>query len=140
MALVPWRFHHLGVAVGDISRAIEEYHSMFGYELRLAPTDDPVQRVRVCFLGLPGQPAYLELVAPLMGDSPVSAIAAKGGGAYHVCYEVPCVEEALVGLRGRGAVVVADPVPATAFGGRLIAWVYITTNELVEVLEAAPHG
>jgi methylmalonyl-CoA/ethylmalonyl-CoA epimerase len=58
-----------------------------------------------------------------------------GIGAYHVCYEVKALESALVHVRAHGCVIVANPVPAVAFGGRRVAWLYMPTRQLVELLE-----
>lgn len=43
-------FHHVGVAVRDLSKAIPIYKSLFEYELTSGPFDDPIQNVSVCFL------------------------------------------------------------------------------------------
>ena len=82
-------FHHVGVAVRTLEESIPAYKSLFGYEVTSGPFDDPIQRVSVCFLSRrEGDPA-IELVAPLGPNSPIDRILKKGGGTYHVCYEVP---------------------------------------------------
>src|SRR5258708_4201450 len=96
-----FRFAHLGVAVGDLERSLADYRAIFNYALISGPFDDPIQKVRVCFIGREGEP-QLELIAPLTDDSPVKRLLAKGGGAYHVCYSVPSVEGALEEARRKG--------------------------------------
>ena len=79
------RFHHLGIAVRDMDGAIESYAQMLGLRLLGPPVDDPIQRVRVCFLGsdAPGEIVY-ELVTPLVAAGcyviaePVPAVAFAG--------------------------------------------------------------
>ena len=130
------RFHHLGVAVPEIGPAVESMRAMFGYEVTAGPVTDPIQKVHVCFLrtAQPDAPT-LELVAPAAPDSPVGQVLTKGGGAYHLCYEVPDLDAALATARAARWVVVSRPVPAVAFGGRRIAWLYTPTRQLIELLE-----
>jgi methylmalonyl-CoA/ethylmalonyl-CoA epimerase len=134
--VLPSKFHHLGVAVAELRPAIESYAELFGYRLVSGPFDDPIQKVSVCFLakGDEGE-ALVELVAPLSDDSPINRTLKKGGGAYHLCYEVEDLDEALRRLAEKGCIVVAEPVPAVAFGGRRIAWLFTPTRQLVELID-----
>jgi methylmalonyl-CoA/ethylmalonyl-CoA epimerase len=128
--------HHVGVAVRSLADAVPAYERLFGYRVLAGPVDDPVQRVSVCFLGVaPGDAPAIELVAPGDGASPIRTALAKGVGAYHACYEVDDLERALLEARAAGCVVVAEPVPAAAFAGRRIAWIYMPSRQLVELLE-----
>jgi methylmalonyl-CoA/ethylmalonyl-CoA epimerase len=129
-------FHHLGIAVASIEKALPFYEKLFGYCLVSGPFADPIQRVSVCFLGR-GQPGEitLELIEPLGEESPIRKTLAKGGGAYHVCYEVGDLDRALQLATESGCVVVSRPAPAVAFENRRIAWFYTPVRELVEVLE-----
>lgn len=133
------RFHHLGIAVRDMDGAIESYAQMLGLRLLGPPVDDPIQRVRVCFLGsdAPGEIVY-ELVTPLVAGekSPIDRVLEKGNTSYHVCYEVPGLERAIADLVAAGCYVIAEPVPAVAFAGRRIAWLMTGTRHLIELLEA----
>src|SRR5947209_6847931 len=77
-------FHHLGVAVPSIEKALPAYQDLFGYRLVSGPFRDPIQRVSVCFLEQPGAANFtIELVEPLDETSPVRKLLEKGGGAYH---------------------------------------------------------
>jgi len=97
---------------------------------------DPNQGVRVTFLQShkAGDPLW-ELIEPADEKSPVQSFAAKGGGLHHVCFVVQNLGEALEQARTRGAIVTRPPMPAVAFGGRRIAWVYTKTRLLIEYLE-----
>jgi len=131
-----FNFHHVGVAVPDLEQAIKFYSRAFGLQLVSGPFEDPIQKVKVCFMAEPGQSlSHLELISPGDGDSPVNGYLTKGIGAYHVCYEVDDIAQALVGLRSNGCLVVGKPVPAVAFGGRKIAWCWTPTQQLTELLE-----
>ena len=128
--------HHVGVAVSSIGQALPSYREIFGYELLSGPFSDPIQRVKVCFVGKKeAQPPMIELVEPEGDHSPVNRYLAKGIGAYHVCYATPDIELALTHVRAKGCMVVSQPVPAVAFNGRRIAWFLTPTHQLIELLE-----
>ena len=135
-ALVAMRFKHLGVAADDITKAVEFYTDLFGYQILAGPVEDPLQKVWVCFVGT-GKAGDLtiEIVAPSEDRSPVNQVLRKGIGAYHVCYEVDNIEKALEQARAKGCIVLTHPLPAVAFEGRRIAWFYTPTRQLVELLE-----
>jgi methylmalonyl-CoA/ethylmalonyl-CoA epimerase len=136
-------FHHVGVAVPDLEKARAFYSEAMGFQLAAGPFDDPIQKVTLCFVGSPAPGrAPTELICPLDTISPVNRYLAKGIGAYHVCFEVEGVAETLRELWGKGCVIVSEPVPAVAFGGRQIAWCFTPTKQLIELLErqAPPAG
>jgi methylmalonyl-CoA/ethylmalonyl-CoA epimerase len=53
----------------------------------------------------------------------------------HVCYVAKDLDRELVRLRTQGALLVRRALPAVAFQGRRIAWVYTRQRLLVELLE-----
>jgi methylmalonyl-CoA/ethylmalonyl-CoA epimerase len=61
-----------------------------------------------------------------------------GGGAYHLCFETSDIEAALTHAKDNGCIVISGPVPAVAFDGRRIAWIYTRSRQLFELVEAAP--
>ncbi len=137
-----FRLDHLGVAVPDLDAAVSRWADLFGCSLLAGPFDDVAQEARVAFLSFgssaraPGPEApRLELVAPLHAGSHVSRVLARGLGAYHVCYEVRDLDATVAQLRGKGCLVVREPVPAVAHDGRRIAWLYTPARALVELLE-----
>jgi methylmalonyl-CoA/ethylmalonyl-CoA epimerase len=130
-------FHHTGVAVRDIREAISVYKSLFGYEVTSGPFDDPIQNVSVCFLSRGTGDSAIELVAPLGPNSPVDRTLKRGGGTYHICYEVPDIRAAIEHLTARGSFLLSGPVPAVAFSMREIAWLMTDeANLLVELVQA----
>jgi len=129
-------FHHVGVAVRDLSKAIPVYKSLFEYELTSGPFDDPIQNVSVCFLSRGEGDTVLELVAPLGPNSPIDRTLKKGGGPYHVCYQVPDINIAIAYLTEQGSFLLSGPVPAVAFEMREIAWLMTEVDLLVELVQA----
>src|ERR1700722_11985196 len=98
-----FKFHHVGTAVRSLQEAIPAYKSLFGYDLTSGPFDDPIQHVSVCFLSRhEGDPA-IELVAPLGPNSPIDRALKKGGGIYHICYEVRDINAAIEHLTRQGS-------------------------------------
>lgn len=129
-------FKHLGVAIPDIDAALPVYKALFGYKIVSGPFEDPVQKVRVCFLaGDDSLAPVIELVSPCGKDSPLNSVLAKEIGAYHACYGVGDISEAIEYAQSIGCVIVRKPVPAAAFDGRQIAWLYLPTRQLIELVE-----
>jgi len=136
--LTPGRLHHIGFVVASIADAAPGFvESLQGaWDGRIF--HDPNQVVRVTFLRIQnGETPLLELVEPAGEASPVIPFLKKGGGLHHVCYEVASLEDQLAFSRAKGGIITRSPMPAVAFGGRRIAWVYTKNKLLVEYLEAA---
>jgi methylmalonyl-CoA/ethylmalonyl-CoA epimerase len=122
--------------VGDLQEAIPSYKSLFGYKLISGPFDDPIQNVSVCFLSRGEGDAMIELVAPLGPNSPIDRTLRKGGGTYHICYQVDDISAAIHHLTEHGSMLLSGPVPAVAFEMREIAWLMTAVYLLVELVEA----
>jgi methylmalonyl-CoA/ethylmalonyl-CoA epimerase len=129
---------HVGVAVPSLEATTETLAALFGYKVVSGPFDDPIQKVKVNFLSRSSNDvAEIELICPLSGDSPVGSMLKKGGGgAYHLCFETSDIQAALDHARSNGCVIVSPPVPAVAFQGRRIAWIYTRSRQLFELVEA----
>jgi methylmalonyl-CoA/ethylmalonyl-CoA epimerase len=133
--MTAFEFHHLGVAVPDIAKAIPLYTETLGFRLTSGPFDDPVQEATVCFLEAAAGPMVVELIAPLGPGSKIRRILTQGGGAYHICYRVSSLDAVLRDLVAKQWILVSDATPAVAFGGRRIAWLFAPTRQLVELVE-----
>lgn len=133
-----FKLRHVGVAVPSLGPATEALADLFGYRVVSGPFDDPIQKVRVNFLTQSDQDvAEIELIAPLSEDSPITSMLRKsGGGAYHLCFETTDIEQALVHAKNNGCVIVSPAVPAVAFKGRRIAWIYTRSRQLFELVES----
>ncbi len=128
-------FHHVGVAVREMQSAIPLYKKLFNYGLVSGPFDDPVQCVTVSFLSRGVGDTVIELVSPLGPKSPIDGVLKKGGGTYHVCYEVPDLIPAINHLTEQGCLMLSEPVPAVAFEMRKIVWLMTETGLLIELLQ-----
>jgi|SRR5579875_3604479 len=131
------RLHHLGFVIASISETASDFAESLSGTWDGKIFVDPLQRVRVTFLKGPGlSDALFELIEPDAPDSPVLGFLKKGGGLHHVCYEVMFLDKHLEHIQSLGAKLVRPPMPAVAFGGRRIAWVYTKHRLLIEFLEA----
>jgi methylmalonyl-CoA/ethylmalonyl-CoA epimerase len=133
-----FKLRHVGVAVPSLGPATDALSTLFGYRVVSGPFDDPIQKVSVNFLTQSDNDvAEIELIAPLSADSPITSMIAKnGGGAYHLCFETTDIEQALVHAKNNGCIIVSPAVPAVAFNGRKIAWIYTRSRQLFELVEA----
>lgn len=136
MAPLGGRLHHVGFVVASISNVAKGFATSL-----LAIWDERIfadsnQRVRVTFLKGPGaSDALVELIEPDGPDSPVLSFLKKGGGLHHLCYEVKYLESQLKFAQAAGGKIVRPPLPAVAFNGRRIAWIYTKYQLLLEFLE-----
>jgi methylmalonyl-CoA/ethylmalonyl-CoA epimerase len=128
--------HHVGFVVASIEKSIKGFSESTESEWDGIVTHDPNQGVRVTFLrSKEVANPLIELVEPAGENSPVIPFLKKGGGLHHLCYEVKSLEEQLEFIRAKGGLITRQPLPAVAFGGRRIAWVYTKNKLLVEYLE-----
>jgi methylmalonyl-CoA/ethylmalonyl-CoA epimerase len=118
------RLHHVGLALADVARA---------GVADLPLTTDPLQQVRVGFVDVAG--CRIELIEPTGVTSPVHKSIEKGNKLVHLCFEVDCLDEALRAAQSQGFKTLREPVPAEAFQGRRISWVYHPAWGLFELLE-----
>jgi methylmalonyl-CoA/ethylmalonyl-CoA epimerase len=129
-------FHHIGFVVASIQNSVQGFLDSLQAEWDGTIFHDPNQAVRVTFLrGKQAATPLVELVEPAGENSPVIPFLKRGGGLHHLCYEIDNVEDQLGLSRAQGGIVVRPPLPAVAFEGRRIAWVYTRNKLLLEYLE-----
>jgi methylmalonyl-CoA/ethylmalonyl-CoA epimerase len=134
------RLHHIGFVVDSIKDSAPGFSRSLNTSWDEVVFADPGQKVKVTFLqGAPGD-ALIELVEPNAEDAPVNLHLKKNGpGLHHLCYEVNALEDAMVELRSKGALLAKPPKPAVAFEGRRIAWLLTGEKLLLELLEVEKH-
>lgn len=130
------RLHHIGFVVDSIERTGDGFAQSLSLSWNRRTFFDPLQKVIVTFMesAVEAEP-QIELIEPYGEDSPVRSFLSKGGGLHHLCYEVRSLDAQLEMSRCQGAKLVRPPMPAVAFDGRRIAWVYSKEKLLVEFLE-----
>ncbi|MCE5303097.1 MAG: VOC family protein [Planctomycetaceae bacterium] len=128
-------FHHLGILVADITKAVEIYSTRFGYVVDGDLVHDPVQTAYIQLMTQADSASTLELVAPDGPQSKLTNALKRGGGLNHLCYQTSELDEDCRRLRDQGMLLLHPPVPAEAFGGRRIAWLMGRDGIPVELLE-----
>jgi methylmalonyl-CoA/ethylmalonyl-CoA epimerase len=131
------RLHHVAYVTRNVEQKAQQFATLLGCRPAGPVMVDPVQGVRCQFMQTTDG-KLLELLEPHGEKSPVQRHLDKGGGLFHVCYEVDDLDATLQSLREAGdAVVLSDPVPAPAIGNRRIAFVMTADRDLIEFVEAA---
>jgi len=115
------QFHHIGLVVNSIG----EWENM-------ETIDDPIQKVRVGFILLNN--VITELIEPLGKESPVYNSLQQGKKLIHICYQVPCINDALAESKKHKFICIQQPVFAKAFNSN-IAWIYNKDYGVIELLE-----
>lgn len=131
---------HIGVAVADLDRAVEQYTLITGAPPVLT-TDVPDQKVTVAMFAAGGSHAggRIELVAPTSPDSPIAKfIAGRGEGLHHICIYVSDIEARLEAMKAEGCRLI-DETPRVGAEGNRIAFVHPASGHgvLIELEEKA---
>ena len=128
------KFHHIGLAVKDISATAAVYVAG-GYK-QSETIFDPEQNVNICWLTKEGMPV-VELLEPVDETSPVNKTLEKNGVTpYHTCYIVDDIESAVKELRKMKYVIVSKPVEAVAIHGCKVSFLYNKNVGLIELVES----
>ncbi|HUL86398.1 MAG TPA: methylmalonyl-CoA epimerase [Actinomycetota bacterium] len=125
---------HVGIAVEDLERAVQEYRRLLGVE--------PSHRERVEDQGVEEVlfrvgSSFIQLLGALRPETPVGrSLARRGPGVHHVAYRVEDIEGALEHLREEGARLV-DDAPRPGSRDTLIAFVHPASMDgvLVELVQ-----
>ena len=132
-AEVKLAFHHIGVVTKEL-RACADFYVRLGY-VASAVIDDPIQKVSIVLCTRDGHP-MIELVSPTSEESPASGWLTRiKAGPYHTCYAVPDLEKAIGELSELGARALSEPVPAVAFEGRRVVFLWGAESGLMELVE-----
>ena len=128
------KFHHIGVAVKDISATAAVYVTG-GYK-QSDTIFDPIQNVNICWLTKENMPV-VELLEPVDETSPVNEILEKNGVTpYHICYIVDEIELAMKELRKMKYIVVSKPAEAVAIHGCKVCFLFNKNVGLIELVES----
>lgn len=130
------RFHHIGIAVQNIERTVNQYIIGGGV---VFSESDPIRscpKSKYLFLEKQGMPC-IELLEPVEETSPVTKILRNNGVTpYHICYETDDLGQTIVDLKARRFLVVVKPVEAVAIENRKVCFLYHKDVGLIELVEA----
>lgn len=129
-----FKFHHIGYAVNSIDVTAELYLKN-GWELS-EKLIDTIQNTEIAFLSKKDQP-LIELVAPIDDKSPVVNTLSKNGvSAYHICYQVEDINQAIMQMKKERFIPLFKPVPAIALNNKEICYLYNNNVGLIEIVQA----
>ncbi len=134
--MTDWQFHHVGVVTSDLAESIRFYTEVIGCTQYLR-IDDMFQDATIVLLAKQDSP-IIELISPLSSSSPAAGWLKRiQAGPYHTCYVVEDIKASLATLTEQGLKVTFGPVPAVAFDGALVAFVWGRGVGLLELLQGA---
>lgn len=127
------KIHHIGYAVKRLNQAKRQMDEM-GFQFG-SLIEDKERKIQIAFGEKDGY--RIELVMPMKKGSPIDQILANiGPTPYHICYETDCLEKAVEQLTcGGGYRVIIPSVPAAAFGGRRVVFLYSLAFGVMEIME-----
>ena len=121
------KFHHIGIVVRDMDKAMEHFKAMGAgpFEPVTTPVSEKTFRgkptegygiaLKVAKLG----DIMIELVQPLKGESPsMDFLNTKGEGINHICFEVDDLEKEAAMMSGKGYEAISS-VKFTHGGGNM---------------------
>lgn len=127
---------HVAVTTDRFEETARHYLAMPNARTLRGPGWNSSQKVHFLFVSFGGDLCVEILGVPENGDSPIAAHAASGGGAYHLCYAVVDVDQALIKAQACGARVVVGAKPDDAYDGRRVAFLMHPAHGLFEVVDA----
>jgi len=130
--MMEFRIEHIGYVTKDIERTAETFR-ILGYSAEAVVNDD-TQKTKICFLRKKGE-VSIELVEPYPENATMLNMLKKGATPYHTCYTVTDVQQTYEQLKDMGFTPLFSPVPAPAFGNRLICYFWKKDIGLIEIVE-----
>lgn len=127
---------HVGIAVHDLDEAVEGYRSRYGVSPLYREVVES-QGVEEAMIPVGG--SFVQLLAPIDGQSPVGRfLERRGEGVHHLAFLVADIDAALEHLKAEGANLV-DETPRVGGRGARIAFVHPgdLTGTLIELVELA---
>ena len=106
--------HHIGYLVKDIEKAKEAFKKL-GFKITQAVSEDLDRKASICFIN---NGAYCVELISLWKESDLYPLLKKyKKTAYHICYEVGCLELAIKKMQKEGFTLVRVPEKAVSIGG-----------------------
>lgn len=129
------KFHHIGYAVKNISKAAKKLTS-FGYYCNPIISDYD-RNISIIFAEK--DMTTIELIAILDSEKPSAlgdTIKKRGVGPYHICYEVSNLNQAIEELQNNRFFVIIPPQKACALEDRNVAFLWNNDIGMIELLES----
>ncbi len=106
--------HHIGYLVKDIEKAKEAFKKL-GFKITQAVSEDLDRKASICFIN---NGVYcVELISPWKESDLYPLLKKFKKTAYHICYEVGCLELAIKKMEEEGFTLFRAPEKAVSIGG-----------------------
>lgn len=125
------QLEHIGYLTDDIIKTAASFR-LLGYEADEIVNDD-VQKTRICFLRKEGE-SNIELVEPYEDNKTMQKMLKRGVMPYHICYTVEDVMVSYEEMLDKDFTPLFSPVPAPAFGNRLICYFWKSEIGFIELV------
>lgn len=127
-----FEFHHIGVAVKDISKEFGVF-SFLGYTKESALFTDETQGIQGLFLAAKNQPR-LELLCDINDSGTVAPHIKNGNKMYHFAYTVANIEKAVdVLVKSRAQII--SPLKQSSYFGKRICFLMLPNMYMIELVE-----
>ncbi len=131
---------HYSVTTRDLITTLKDYLSIPNSKLLRGPGQSLALQADYAFVELGGM-GVIEILSPLNEGSPISTHLNVGGGAYHLCYSVDNLNQAVtIAERDFGAEVVLAAQVTGIFNERKTAILKHPLHGLFELLESYPSS
>ncbi len=121
--------HHIGIATRSIEKSIKSLEQIYDVKDISKIVYDENQKAKLCLIET-NNGITLELIE---GEQ-VKKFVAKGINYYHICFSVKNIEDEIVRLQNKGAMLISEPKEAILFENRLVAFL-LTKDGLIELVE-----
>ena len=135
------RIDHVGIAVPDLDEAIAFYARAFGIPMVHEEVNEE-QGVHEAMLRVADSDSWIQLLAPLSPDSPISQFLDRSGpGIQQMAYTVTDIDAVCEHLRSLGIRLLYDE-PKTGTAGSRINFTHPKDSGgvLIELVQHADHG
>jgi methylmalonyl-CoA/ethylmalonyl-CoA epimerase len=127
-------FHHIGVLVNSIDKAIESYKVLFPKSEISQVYFVSSQKVNVCFVTV-NEHTRFELVESISPDSAVHNLKTKGFTYYHVGYLTNNIDDEILNLESHRFKLLSK-FNSEAFDNRLCAFLISADMSLIELIQS----
>jgi methylmalonyl-CoA/ethylmalonyl-CoA epimerase len=127
---------HIGIVVPSLEQGIRQWEKFFGYTKNSDIVVNKRQKVRVVFL-CKRESLTIKLIEPSELESPVAALARRGGGLHHLCFRCENLKAEIPRLKGEGAMFIVPPQVGEAFNNNDIAFFLAGHNLNVELIDTS---
>lgn len=127
-----FKFHHIGLVCKNIDKEITS-HEKLDFVKETETFVDSNQKIRGIFIT--NGAFRVEILEATDVDSPINNYLKKGIRMYHQCFTTPNLQKAIDYLQNEGAILIVEPIEAVAFNNHKIAFLYLRTQLLIELIE-----